>query len=221
MQSSEQRNFWDDHIGDWSASAYERGQKLPFLERVAQPFRKHLKTRQVMAVSILQSWSPNAVVELGCGTGEFACAFLQASNTTRRYEAIDISDAAIVKVRQRLERNAGAGVNATARVSAVEDLDPGEFRDFDVVVGLGLLPYLTDTGFEKLSAMSQGKKFLFDDHPKEPTLFNGLHFLYRRATGYPFYRIFAESELKKTMAGFGFAEFEIIRNGPLRFLRSL
>ena len=221
MQSSEQRNFWDDHIGEWSASAYEHGQKLPFLERIAQPFRKHLKVRQVMAVSMLQSWSPEAVVELGCGTGEFASAFLQALSTTRRYEAIDISDAAIVQVRKRLEGIAGAGVNATARVSSVEDLDPVDFRDFDVVVGLGLLPYLTDTGFEKLSAISQGKKFLFDDHPKEPTFFNGLHFLYRKATGYPFYRIFSESELKETMAGFGFAEFEIIRNGPLRFLRSL
>jgi SAM-dependent methyltransferase len=220
MESGEQRSFWDRHITSWSASAYEQGQSLPFLERVAQPFRKHLTQRQDMGVSMLQQWSPIAVVELGCGTGEFAAAALGRCKTIQRYVAIDISEAAIAKVRERLNKARRDGVTASARVSSVEDLDPAEFRDFDVVVGLGLLPYLTDPGFEKLSAITKGKHFLFDDHPKEPTLFNGLHFLYRKAKGYPFYRIFSEPELRTTMAGFGFAEFEITRRGPLRFLRS-
>ncbi len=221
MESGEQRSFWDRHITAWSASAYERGKKLPLIERIAQPFRKHLQERQDMAVAMLLKCSPLAVLELGCGTGEFASAALKASSTIKRYVAIDISDVATVKARERVRQSAGNNVDAAVQVSSVEDLDPSAFHDFDVIVGLGLLPYLTDAGFEKLSAICRSKSFLLDDHPKEPTLFNGLHFFYRKAKSYPFYRIFSEAELKEIMARFGFAKFEIIRKGPLRFVRSV
>jgi SAM-dependent methyltransferase len=220
MESGEQRSFWDRHIMAWSASAYEHGKELPFIERIARPFRKHLQERQDLAVAMLLEWSPLAVLELGCGTGEFASAALKASPTIKRYLAIDISEAAIVKARERVRLSAGNNVNAAVQVSSVEDLDPSGFHDFDVIVGLGLLPYLTDAGFEKLSAICSSKSFLLDDHPKEPTLFNGLHFFYRKAKGYPFYRIFSETEMKEIMARFGFAKFEITRQGPLRFMRS-
>ena len=173
-----------------------------------------------MAVSMVSKWSPVAVAELGCGTGELAASMLQSSDTIRRYVAIDISEAAIIKARERVQAVAGKNVDATVQVSSVEDLEPAAFADFDVIVGMGLLPYLTDSGFEKLSAICKGKHFLLDDHPKEPTFFNGLHFLYRKAKRYPFYRIFSETELRETMSRFGFAKFEIIRNGPLRFMRS-
>jgi SAM-dependent methyltransferase len=221
MESGEQRSFWDRHITAWSASAYEPGKKLPLIERIAQPFRKHLQERQDMAVAMLLKWSPLAVLELGCGTGEFVSAALKASSTIKRYVAIDISDVAVVKAGERVRQSAGNNVNAAVKVSSVEDLDPSAFHDFDVIVGLGLLPYLTDAGFEKLSAICRGRSFLLDDHPKEPTLFNGLHFFYRKAKSYPFYRIFSEAELKEIMARFGFARFEIIRKGPLRFIRSV
>jgi SAM-dependent methyltransferase len=221
MESGEQRSFWDRHITAWSASAYEPGKKLPLIERIAQPFRKHLQERQDMAVAMLLKWSPLAVLELGCGTGEFVSAALKASSTIKRYVAIDISDVAVVKAGERVRQSAGNNVNAAVKVSSVEDLDPSAFHDFDVIVGLGLLPYLTDAGFEKLSAICRGRSFLLDDHPKEPTLFNGLHFFYRKAKSYPFYRIFSEAELKEIMARFGFARFEIIRKGPLRFMRSV
>jgi SAM-dependent methyltransferase len=221
MKSGEQRTFWDRHITAWSASAYKHPNKLPLIERIAQPFRKHLQERQDMAVAMLLEWSPSAVLELGCGTGEFASAALKASSTIRRYMAIDISDAAIVQARERVRQSAGNNVNAAVQVISVEDLDPSAFHDFDLIVGLGLLPYLTDAGFEKLSAICRSKRFLLDDHPKEPTLFNGLHFVYRKAKGYPFYRIFSETQLKEIMARFGFAKFEIIRKGPLRFMQSV
>ena len=221
MESGEQRSFWDRHIAAWSASAYERGKKLPLIERMARPFRKHLQERQDMAVAMLLKWSPLAVLELGCGTGEFASAALKACTTIKRYTAIDISDVAVAKARERVRQSAGKNVNATVQVSSVEDLAPSAFQDFDVIVGLGLLPYLTDRGFEKLAAICHSKSFLLDDHPREPTFFNGLHFVYRKAKSYPFYRIFSETELKAIMARFGFGRFEIIRKGPLRFIRSV
>jgi SAM-dependent methyltransferase len=222
MDSAQQRKFWNRHIQEWSLSAYENGKDLPFIERIAQPWRKHLRWREEMAVEIVSKWAPKSVVELGCGTGGFAAAFLRNSRTIRRYAAFDISESAVATARDRvgrlvLEQN----VNVTVDVSSVEDLDSEVFRDFDVLVGLGLIPYLTDTGFEKLAAIAHGKPFLFDYHPREATIFNGIHFVYRNVKGYPFYRMFTEPELAQTMTHFGFSQYELIRRGPLRFLRSL
>ena len=222
MDSGEQRKFWDQHIAEWSISAYEKGENLPFIEKIAKPCRKHLKQREDMAVDIVLKWAPAAVVELGCGTGGFAAAYLRVSPMIRRYSAFDISESAVAKARGRImQASADKHVDARVQVSSVEDLDPGNFRDFDVVVGLGLIPYLTDTGFEKLSAICKGKPYLFDYHPREATLFNGIHAVYRRVKGYPFYRMFTEPQLEKTMAHFGFAKYELIRRGPLRFMKSV
>jgi predicted TPR repeat methyltransferase len=160
-------------------------------------------------------------VELGCGTGEFAAAFLKASPTIRRYHAFDIAEPAVAKARERVRDAVGPDADARVRVSSVEDLNPEEFRDFDVLVGLGLLPYLTDLGFEKLAAVGRGKKYLLDYHPKETTAFNGIHFVYRKVKRYPFYRMFTEPELVEIMARHGFAKFEFIRRGPLRFMKCL
>src|SRR5215469_12569447 len=221
MDSSEQRRFWDQHITEWATSAYEKGERLPFVEEIAKPWRKHLKLREDMAVDVVGGWAPGSVVELGCGMGEFAAAFLKASPTVRRYRALDIAEPAVAKARERICKVVRPDVDADVRVSSVEDVDPEEFRNYDVLVGLGLLPYLTDQGFERLAAIGRGKKYLLDYHPKEATVFNGVHFVYRKVKRYPFYRMFTEPQLVDLMARHGFAKFEFIRRGPLRFMKSV
>lgn len=221
MDSREQRRFWDQHITEWAASAYEKDKDLPLIEKIAQPWRKHLKLREDMAVEIVNTWAPASVVELGCGMGEFAGAFLRASSTVRRYRAFDIAQPAVAKARERVRAAARPGVDAEVEVSSVEDLRPEEFRDYDVLVGLGLLPYLTDQGFEKLAAIGRGKKYLLDYHPKEATTFNRIHYVYRKIKGYPFYRMFREPELVDIMARYDLPKFEFIRCGPLRFMKSV
>jgi len=221
MDSGEQRKFWDQHVAEWAMSAYEKDKKLPFVEEIAKPWRKHLKWREDMAVEIVHAWAPESVVELGCGMGEFAAAFLKTSTTIKKYRAFDIAGPAVAKAQERIRAVVGPGVDATVRVSSVEDLDPGEFREYEVLVGLGILPYLTDQGLEKLAAIGRGKKYLLDYHPKEPTIFNGIHFVYRKVKHYPFYRMYTEPQLVDMMARFGFAKFEFIRRGPLRFMKSI
>jgi hypothetical protein len=221
MDSGEQRKFWDQHITEWATSAYEHDKRLPFVEEIAKPWRRHLKWREDMAVEIVNEWAPESVVELGCGMGEFAAAFLKSSPTIRRYRAFDIAEPAVVKAKDRVRRAAGPNVDATVEVSSVEELDPELFRDYDVLVGLGILPYLTDQGLEKLAAIGRGKKYLLDYHPKESTIFNGIHFVYRKVKRYPFYRMYTEPQLVEMMARFGFAKFEFIRRGPLRFMKSV
>src|SRR5215469_10611458 len=202
MDSGEQRKFWDQHITEWAMSAYEKDKKLPFVEEIAKPWRKHLKWREDMAVEIVNAWAPESVVELGCGMGEFASAFLKTSNTIKRYRGFDIAAPAVAKAQERVRAAIGQKVDAEVRISSVEDLDPAEFRDYEVLVGLGILPYLTDQGREKLAAIGRSKKYLLDYHPKEPTIFNGIHFVYRKVKHYPFYRMYTEPQLVDMMTRF-------------------
>jgi len=221
MDSGEQRKFWDQHIAEWAMSAYDKDKKLPFIEEIAKPWRQHLKWREDMAVEIVNAWGASSVVELGCGMGEFAAAFLKTSKTIRQYRAFDIAEPAVAKARERIRAAGAPNVDAKVQVSSVEDLNPADFQDYDVLIGLGILPYLTDQGLEKLAAIGRGKKYLLDYHPKEATVFNGIHFIYRKVKRYPFYRMYTQAQLVDMMARFGFAKFEFIRRGPLRFMKSI
>lgn len=221
MDSGEQRKFWDQHIAEWAMSAYEKDKTLPFIEEIAKPWRQHLRWREDMAVEIVNAWEARSIVELGCGMGEFAAAILKTSKTIRLYRAFDIAEPAIAKARERVRAAGAPNMDAKVQVSSVEDLNPAEFHGYDVLIGLGILPYLTDQGLEKLAAIGRGKKYLLDYHPKEATIFNGIHFVYRKVKHYPFYRMYTESQLVDMMARFGFAKFEFIRRGPLRFMKSI
>jgi SAM-dependent methyltransferase len=221
MEPDEQRDFWERHIGSWSASAYQKKQGLPFIERIATPFRQHLRARRDLGVEIVAKSKAARVLELGCGTGEFAVALMQASPALKGYMGVDISEAAIADARAHLQASGGSRIKTEVRAAAVEDLDPARLNEFDMVVGLGLLPYVTDSGFEKLSSICRGKKFLFDYHPREASLTNVLHFLYRKASGYPFYREFTADQAREIFSRFEFGQFEIERHGILCFVQRL
>jgi 2-polyprenyl-3-methyl-5-hydroxy-6-metoxy-1,4-benzoquinol methylase len=222
MDARDQRSFWDQHIEGWSASAYNKKAKtIPFVERIAQPFRKHLPLRQHLAAEIVAKSGAVSVLELGCGTGDFATELIQTSPTLKNYLGMDIAEHAVNEARQQVLAAAGSRVKVELRVSAVEDLDPAALESFDFVVALGLLPYLTDDGIRRLSAICKGKRYVMDYHPREATLFNAIHVVYRAAKGYPFYRMYSDSETKDLMARFGFAPFKLDHRGPLRMIESV
>jgi SAM-dependent methyltransferase len=221
MDSRDQRSFWDQHIESWSASAYSKTKSMPLIERVAQPFRKHLPLRQHLAAEIVAKSGAVSVLELGCGTGDFAVELIQTSPTLKNYLGMDIAQPAIEEARQQVMAAAGSKVKVELRVSAVEDLDPAALNSFDFIVGLGLLPYLTDDGIRRLSAICHGKPYVMDYHPREASLFNAVHVVYRAAKGYPFYRMYSDRETKDLMAKFGFAPYKLIHRGPLRMMESI
>ncbi len=222
MDSSQQRSFWDRHITSWSDSAYSRAVSMPLIERLARPFRQHLPLRQHLAVEIVVNSRAASVLELGCGTGDFALELIGASSTLRNYLGMDIADSAVRQARQPVLAAAQSkGIKADLRVAAVEDLEPAALGSFDCIVGLGLIPYLTDEGLQKLSAICRGKKWVMDYHPREASLFNGIHAVYRKAKGYPFYRMFSDAETKELLARFGFAPYKLISRGPLRLMESV
>jgi ubiquinone/menaquinone biosynthesis C-methylase UbiE len=221
MDSSQQRSFWDRHITSWSDSAYTDSKSVPFVERIARPFRKHLTLRQHLAVEIVVNSGATSVLDLGCGTGDFAVELIGTSKTLKNYWGMDIAESAIKEARERVRAAAGSRVQTDVRVSAVEDLDPTAFQSFDFIVALGLIPYLTDEGMKRLSTICKGKKYVMDYHPREASVFNAIHAVYRRTMGYPFYRMFSDSETKDRMASFGFAPYQLITRGPLRMIESV
>ena len=221
MDPREQRCFWDQHIESWSASAYNKKKSMPLLERVARPFRKHLPLRRRVATEIIAKSGAVSVLELGCGTGDFAVELIQTSPTLKNYLGMDIAEPAVKEACEQLSAAASSRVKVELRVSAVEDLDPETLGSFDFIVALGLLPYLTDHGIRRLSAVCHGKKYVMDYHAREATFFNGIHFVYRMAKGYPFYRMYSDSEAKELMASFGFAPYNLIHSGPLRMMESV
>lgn len=221
MDSREQRSFWDRHIKAWSDSAYNKASRIPLIERVAQPFRKHLPLRQHLSVEIVVKSGATSVLELGCGTGDFAVELMNTSPTLKNYLGMDIAESAVQEARQQVFAAAGSRVKVDLRVAAVEDLDPTTLVSFDFVVGLGLLPYLTDRGLELLSAICRGKKWVMDYHPREATLFNAVHAVYRVAKAYPFYRMYSDADTKHLMARYGFAPYKLIHRGPLRLMESV
>ncbi len=154
MDSQEQRSFWDRHIEGWSASAYHKAKSVPLLERAAQPFRKHLPLRQHLAVEIVVSSGATSVLELGCGTGDFAVELIEKSPTLKNYVGMDIAESAVKEAREHVPIAAGSKVKVELRTAAVEEIDPAALGSFDFIVGLGLLPYLTlDRNF--LSAVNR------------------------------------------------------------------
>jgi len=221
MDARDQRTFWDQHITGWANSSYNKAKSMPLIERVAKPYRKHLPLRQHLAVEIVGNAGATSVLELGCGTGDFAVELMGASKTLKNYLGMDIAESAIKQARENILPAAGSRIQTELRVAAVEDLDPKTLGDFDFIVGLGLLPYLTDEGLTLLSAICKVKPWVMDYHPREATVFNAIHSVYRAVKGYPFYRMFSDSENKELMAKFGFAPYKLIDRGPLRLMQSI
>lgn len=221
MEAREQRTFWDQHITGWSNSSYNKSKSMPLIERIAQPYRKHLPLRQHLAAEIVVASGATSVLELGCGTGDFAVELIGSSKTLKNYLGMDIAESAVKQAREAVQAAAGSRIKTELRVAAVEDLDPTAYGSFDFVVGLGLLPYLTDDGLTRLSKICKGRPWVMDYHPREATVFNAIHTVYRAVKGYPFYRMFSDSDNKELLAKFGFAPYKLIDRGPLRLMQSL
>ena len=219
MKPDEQRDYWDAHIADWDASAYEQKPSLPWLERFATPFRGLLRARRDYAAALLARAGCRSVLELGCGTGELL-ASLPASSKLDRYVGVDISRVAIDKARARTY----AVTLATPpdfRASSIAELDTSAGEGFDLVLGLGITPYLSDEEFERLAQLIGPAAFVLDYHAAGLTPKNALHWVYRKLVRFPFYRLFSDDEIAGLLGRLGVEDFEIAKEPGLSFVQRL
>jgi SAM-dependent methyltransferase len=219
MSRSGQKEYWNDHIESWDASAYGRAGSLPLLERLATPLRGHLKDRRDYAIGVVLHTAPRAILELGCGTGELL-AGLPAELALERYVGVDVSRVAIEKARSRRYAVALAS-EPEFLVSSIGELDSAPYRGFDLVLGLGLTPYLKDDELEKLVTLVGDRPFLFDYHASGASLQNLLHWIYRRLVNFPFYRLFDADEIGSVIRQAGIADFEVVEHKRLSFVQRL
>ena len=184
------------------------------VEAVASLFRAHLRERKAFALCTITRAAPGSLVELGCGTGEII-ASLPEECGIERYVGVDISSVAIAHAREQ------AKPIATFVESALDDIDPDDYADFDFVLALGLLPYLTDEEVDCLIRIVRGKSFLVDYHLAGPSLHNCMHWCYRQAAGHTFYRMHREEDIARLLRAHAVEDFDLVHHAGLAFVRHL
>lgn len=204
-----QKNYWNKFIIDWDKSVYNSDPcGLNFVEKIATRFRRPLQVRHAFALECLSKIiSEKLVIELGCGTGRLALDLFDAG--ARRVIGIDISDFAIEEAKKRF-------TDANVPPSQYEFLsrDIGSFNlgefGYDVIVGLGVLQYLSEDELKSiLSKCKEDTMFFFEFHQSGFTLSNILHFTYRflkklPGVNFPPYKTLSKFYLGRMFGEYGF-----------------
>lgn len=219
MDPEQQRAYWNGRIAAWDSSTYRKGRSLPRIERLASLFRGNLRARRTYALDVIKRAAPRKLIEVGCGTGELF-ASLPAATTIERYVGIDISAVAIEQARTR-EVESGLRGRSEFIASSARNLEPSRYGDFDFVLMLGLLPYLTDDEFETAAGLIRGKSFLLDYHSAEPSVRNLMHWFYRRLAKHPFYRMHSDERVSNLLRENGVGTFELVHHRGLSFVQHL
>lgn len=214
----DQRSYWDKRIIEWENSTYDAcpAQKVSFIEKVAQCFREPVQYRKTLAYEIISALKPKRVLELGCGSGRFALALINKAGVNH-VTGVDIANEAI-----NLARVNAKAMNLTGRLafvnSSIADLDFKTLGSFDYVVGLGLIPYLTEKEFVHLFNSIKDTPFFFDVHSSKFSLNNLLHACYRSIKGHPFYIQYSKKEILKKFANLGITGVAWKKSGKVDYI---
>ena len=179
----EHKAFWNSKILDWEATRYGTGASPDLVERIAGRISSSVRSRLETAVQLLASYLPGRrVVEIGCGSGLLADRLLELGAAS--YQGYDISDAAIVRAKQRASESPRGAVMHFS-VAGVADLHP---QDDALVVSLGLIDWLAPTEMDYLFALSSHGPFfhgLSEQRWSVTQLIHRayVHFSYGRKTG--------------------------------------
>jgi SAM-dependent methyltransferase len=218
MDPEQQKTYWDNRIVSWDSSIYGKQRPLPWIERLASPFRGNLRARRQYAVDLITRLAPASILEIGCGTGELA-AGLPPGGPLRRYVGIDISPVAIDQARTRDYAHLKHLPEFVS--SATRDLDPKAYAGFDFVLMLGLMPYLTDDEFETAANLIRGKNFLFDYHHAGASPWNLMHWGYRQIARHPFYRMHSDEAMLGLLRQHGVNDVELVHHRGIAFVQQL
>ena len=150
------KDFWDNHINDWS-SAYKKDYKnLSLIERFAHLVRiNQLQKRQKFVLSFIKNKINNKkILELGCGNGVLSKEIikLRPSHLT----CVDISEKAINLTKDELKTSTG---QIEFIIANIEDLEI-DFNNYDIIIGLGISQYLNIEIINKIFFSSKTNFYL-------------------------------------------------------------
>jgi 2-polyprenyl-3-methyl-5-hydroxy-6-metoxy-1,4-benzoquinol methylase len=211
-------DYWRDAALEWDESSYAgRLRALPLVERVATLLRGHIRERSATAERRLDGWiEGKSFLEIGMGGGELLVHLLQRGAS--RATGIDVSPLVVDVARKRAEE-AGVAERADLRPSTIHDLsDPVEP---DLLVGLGIIEYLTPDEFRALLDRIRPREVFVSFDEKQYTFKKGLHAVYRRLRKLPYYKKYRQQELRDLLAASGHPNARVFREGANSFVTTL
>tara|TARA_Y200000002_G_C22532139_1_gene600177 strand:+ start:276 stop:938 length:663 start_codon:yes stop_codon:yes gene_type:complete len=219
----DQKNYWTKQIIDWEVGSFGSKisrKKLPMLEQIASNFRQTIRIRRELALDHIMKIKPRSVLELGCASGDLAL-YLGSKDFIEKIYAFDIApnaiENALIKVKEKKLEN-----KVEFKQSSLRDISFDEFKNVDMILGLGLTPYLVKDEFENLIRYSSGKHYFIDFHMKGYTFQNLMHSIYRaiKSDSFPFYNRYEKQHLIKILNTLGLTVKDILVFKGVSFIKN-
>lgn len=225
---NDERSYWDKKILEWESTIYgssAQATRQSLLERLAVPFRKTLRRRLDAAEALVKDHVANkTLVDLGCGSGILLRRLLKYS--PKRLIGIDIAPNAI----ERAQAGAAEmGLDSSKLAFFCRDLrterdlfEGSDFRDVDIVTGIGFLDYLNRDEFAAIFQSIRGKEFLFAraaESTRSPREL--LRQVYLKVASCPGSYTHSKSETDEALHQAGFSDYWYYDREELRFISNL
>ena len=167
------KGYWDKKIIHWEDST-RSGAQVSFIERLASCFRRPLKFRLELCMTILAPFAEGkTLLELGCGSGFFAYELYDRAKF-RHITGIDISRNAIERAREVCGKK-----RLTDTFTFLEgDASSLALPETDITIGLGFLDYLGPEEISSLFKSMKSRYFLFTFSERKISLVRYIHMLY-------------------------------------------
>lgn len=203
--------YWDNKIIEWEDSI-KGNRNVSFIERLAARFRKPLKIRMEMCLSLLKDFAKDKkILELGCGSGYFAFRLYNQSQP-KKIIGIDISHNAIKRA-----NIIAKDLKLSKKINFIEkDVNLADIPAADITVGLGFLDYLTDKEINDLFRNMKSKYFLFTFSEKKFSFLRLLHIIYLIIQKCPKHYYYKKNHLR-ALVGSKFSNVRMISNRRLSF----
>lgn len=217
--AEDQSDYWNKKLIRWEQNVYEnntRNQNM--LEKIANRFRGILKLRLETAEQLLEPHiKDKIVIDVGCGTG--LLAFKLASKGAKKAIGIDISENAVALAKEKSKR---LGLDAKCEFINLDVRDPAaKIPVHDLIVGIGLIDYLSKQDLEILFSKIKGSKFLFSFPENKITLRELIHRVYLKLSRCPGYYKYARSEFDSILKNSGFKHWAYYDKENIRFVHNL
>jgi 2-polyprenyl-3-methyl-5-hydroxy-6-metoxy-1,4-benzoquinol methylase len=211
-------DYWRDAAPEWDESSYAgRIRGLPLVERAATLLRAHIRERGQTAERRLAPWiAGKSFLEIGIGGGELLTRLLELG--AAQGTGIDISPR-VVEIARKRAADAGVAERATFVAAKIEDIS--EPVDPDVLVGLGIIEYLTSDDLASLLQRIHPCEIFLSFDEKEYTFKKGLHAVYRRLKRFAYYKKYRQPEILALLSSLGYANARVIREGSNSFVTTL